>query len=100
MILSINVYITRVTVYDSVPMDLSIPVHTIAGNRGRPDADPVSDGVVPAWSSSLGSAVSHLDVPSGHEAHAHPLAIVELRRIARLHLSELPRKARGGGEQE
>ncbi|MFG0305288.1 MAG: esterase/lipase family protein [Phycisphaerales bacterium JB040] len=87
-------------VYDSVPLDPAIPVHTIAGDRGRPDADPVSDGVVPAWSSTLDGAVSHLVVPAGHEAQSHSLAIAELRRIARLHLRELPRSARGGGSPD
>ena len=73
--------------------------HSIMGDRGRPDASPRSDGVVTYGSSRLESAASEVVVPAGHNAHAHPLAIEELRRILRLHLEELDAAREDGAGQ-
>ncbi|MEO1008534.1 MAG: alpha/beta hydrolase [Planctomycetota bacterium] len=63
-----------------------VTVHTIMGDRGKPRADEPGDGIVPNASSRLESAVSEVIVPSGHNAHDHPAAIAEMRRILLLHL--------------
>ena len=49
-----------------------------------------SDGLVPYASAHLDGAASELVVtPSGHSVHATPQAILDLRRILRLHLLQL-----------
>jgi pimeloyl-ACP methyl ester carboxylesterase len=63
---------------------VSVPFHTIEGDRGRGDAPHSSDGVVPYWSSHLEGAQSELVVPSNHSAHQNPKAIAEVRRILKL----------------
>jgi hypothetical protein len=44
--------------------------------------------VVRYSSAHLDGAASELTVASGHSAHTHPLAILEIERILRLHLAE------------
>jgi len=53
----------------------------------RDGAEPWSDGVVGYWSASVPTAESEVVVKSGHNAHGHPIAIEEMRRIVRLHLA-------------
>lgn len=66
--------------YAQMPIKPGVPYHTIAGN-GAGD----SDGVVPLESALLDGAESELVLDAGHDVHAHPLAIRELRRILLLH---------------
>jgi hypothetical protein len=68
---------------DQLP--ISVPHHTIVGDRGKGDTPNSSDGVVRYGSSSLASAESEVIVPDGHGGFKHPLAIQELRRILLLH---------------
>jgi pimeloyl-ACP methyl ester carboxylesterase len=75
---------------NSIPMSSKVPVHVIAGDRGKggntDKTRPVkSDGVVPYWSSHIPEAESEKIVPSDHAAHQHPAAIEEIARILRLH---------------
>lgn len=71
-------------------LGVGVPHHSIIGDRGHGgDLGRSSDGVVEYASSHLETALSEVVVPAGHNAHAHPLAIEELRRILRLHLSEI-----------
>jgi pimeloyl-ACP methyl ester carboxylesterase len=75
---------------NTVPMVKGVPVHVIAGDRGKggnkDQTKPVmSDGVVPYWSSHIPEAKSELIVPSNHSAHQNPAAINEVVRILRLH---------------
>lgn len=70
--------------YMDSPIRKNVTLHVIMGDQGGD-----SDGVVPHWSSRLDEAVSEVIVPSGHNAHAHPLGIAEIWRIVREHLSEL-----------
>jgi pimeloyl-ACP methyl ester carboxylesterase len=75
---------------NTVPIAAGIPYHSIIGDRGKggneDQTPPVSsDGVVPYWSSHLSGAQSELIVPSSHNAHQHPQAIEEVRRILKLH---------------
>ncbi|WP_428388585.1 esterase/lipase family protein [Mucisphaera sp.] len=64
-----------------LPIAEGITYHTIVGDRGRGDGVRSSDGVVRFTSSYLEGAASTLVVPSGHDAHAHPRAVAEVRRI-------------------
>jgi len=51
-----------------------------------------TDGLVPLESSRLDGARSDVVLPSDHDVQETPLAVLEVRRILRLHLRE--RKAR------
>ncbi len=67
-------------------LPLSVPYHSIIGNRGRnnvPLADS-SDGIVPYWSSHLPDAESEIIVPTGHDAFHHPDSVAEVLRILAL----------------
>ncbi len=74
---------------NTIPIARGVRYHTILGDRGRGDADPVSDGFVTLESARLGGAASERLVPSGHAAYAHPAAIFEIQRILREHLAEI-----------
>jgi pimeloyl-ACP methyl ester carboxylesterase len=65
-----------------------IPFHSIIGDRGRGDGEQGSDGVVPYKSAHLVGAESELIVPSDHAATAHPLTVLEVKRILKLHLQQ------------
>jgi pimeloyl-ACP methyl ester carboxylesterase len=74
-----------------IPITPGIPHHVICGDRGKgghkDKTKPVmSDGIVPYWSSHMGTAESELVVPSGHEAHQNPQAIAEVERILKLNI--------------
>jgi hypothetical protein len=65
---------------------MSVPYHSIIGDRGRGDSPNSSDGVVAYWSSHLDGAQSEVIVPGPHGACELPQTIAELDRILRLHL--------------
>jgi pimeloyl-ACP methyl ester carboxylesterase len=67
------------------PIHPDVRFHSIIGDRGRGDTPDSSDGVVAYRSSHLDGAESELIVPADHTAHAHPRAVLEVRRILRLH---------------
>src|SRR6266496_5041916 len=71
-------------VINSVP--ISVPYHSIIGDRGKDHCPNCSDGVVAYWSSHLDGAQSELIVPGPHGSCALPQTIAELNRILRLHL--------------
>jgi pimeloyl-ACP methyl ester carboxylesterase len=73
----------------------AIPFHSIIGDRGRGDTPESSDGVVAYRSSHVDGAKSELIVPADHTAHAHPQALLEIRRILRVHVDA--REAKGAG---
>jgi hypothetical protein len=70
-----------------------VPFHSIIGDRCLSDGELGSDGVVPYKNSHLDRAESELIVPADHGAHVHPLAVLEVKRILKLHLlqSGVPR---------
>ena len=74
---------------DKLP--ISVPYHSIIGDRGRGDTPNSSDGVVPYWSSHLAGAQSELIVPGPHGSYALSQTVAELKRILRLHLASLAR---------
>jgi hypothetical protein len=65
---------------------MSVPYHSIIGDRGKGDCPNCSDGVVPYWSSHLDAAKSETIVPGPHGSAELPQTITELDRILRLHL--------------
>jgi len=66
---------------------ISVPYHSIIGNRGKPGPlAESSDGVVAYWSSHLDGAQSEVIVPGPHGSCELPQTIAELDRILRLHL--------------
>jgi triacylglycerol esterase/lipase EstA (alpha/beta hydrolase family) len=71
-------------VLNSVPM--TVPYHSIIGDRGKGDSPNSTDGVVPYWSSHLDGARSEVIVPGPHGSTELPQTIAELDRILRLHV--------------
>jgi triacylglycerol esterase/lipase EstA (alpha/beta hydrolase family) len=65
---------------------ISVPYHSIIGDRGKGDSPNSTDGVVAYWSSHLDGAKSELIVPGPHGSCELPQTIAELDRILRLHL--------------
>ncbi|GKT10791.1 hypothetical protein DSTSK_40960 [Desulforhabdus sp. TSK] len=76
----------------ALPMNPDVPYHSIIGNRVAGDTPGGSDGVVPYESAHLEGAQSEKIVKSGHAAHEHPLAILEVSRILKEHLREVDRQ--------
>ncbi len=74
----------------NLEMSEDVPYHSIMGDHtGKSTPEESTDGVVPHSSSHLDGARSELIVHADHNAHEHPKAIAEVRRILRLHLKEL-----------
>ncbi len=71
---------------NKMPMS-RIPKHSIIGNISGGDIPGGSDGVVDYKSSHLDDVLSEKVVKSGHSVQQNPLAIQEIRRILREHLS-------------
>jgi len=71
-------------VINSAP--ISVPYHSIIGDRGKGDTPNSTDGVVAYWSSHLDGAKSELIVPGPHGSCELPQTIAELDRILRLNL--------------
>lgn len=68
---------------DKLPV--SVPYHSIVGDRGKGNGPKSSDGVVPYWSSHLEGAQSELTVPGPHGSYELPETVAELKRILLLH---------------
>ena len=71
-----------------IAIDRGVPFHSIIGDRGLDGGEQSSDGVVPYTSSHLAGAASELVVPADHAATAHPLTVLEVKRILKLHLRQ------------
>src|SRR5690348_6468699 len=65
---------------------ISVPYHSIIGDRGRGNSPNSSDGVVAYWSSHLDGAQSERIVPGPHGSCELPQTITELDRILRLNV--------------
>jgi len=81
-----------ITTMQKVPLEATIPYHSIIGVRKAAVGPGSSDGVVAYESSHLDFTASERLVPSGHSAHRHPLVIAEVKRILRLHADEIKKK--------
>jgi hypothetical protein len=66
---------------------VTVPYHSIIGDRGKGDSPNSTDGVVAYWSSHLDGAKSEKIVPGPHSSCGLPQTIAELDRILELHLS-------------
>jgi pimeloyl-ACP methyl ester carboxylesterase len=67
---------------------ITVPYHSIIGDRGKGDCPNCTDGVVPYWSSHLDGAQSEVIVPGPHGSCELPQTIDELDRILKLHLGK------------
>lgn len=78
----------------TLPVSPGVRYHSIIGNYtpGLPLEDS-SDGVVPYASSHLKGADSEKVIASGHSVQQTPDAIIEIRRIMRVHLEDSNRQA-------
>ena len=65
---------------------ITVPYHSIIGDRGKGDTPNSTDGVVAYWSSHLDGAKSEVIVPGPHGSCELPQTIAELDRILRLNL--------------
>ncbi|MCB1139406.1 MAG: alpha/beta hydrolase [Leptospiraceae bacterium] len=65
-----------------------VPYHSIIGSRSATDLDWITDSVVPYSSAHLPGAASELLVESDHSVQLTMPAILEVRRILRLHLDQ------------
>jgi len=74
-------------VVNSAPM--TVPYHSIIGDRGKGDTPKSTDGVVAYWSSHLDGAKSEKIVPGPHGSTGLPETITELDRILELHLKTM-----------
>lgn len=64
--------------------------HSIMGNTtGLDDINLITDDIVPYKSAHLDGAISEKVLKGGHSIQETPEAVLELRRILRLHLTEL-----------
>jgi hypothetical protein len=68
---------------------MTVPYHSIIGDRGKNDSPKSTDGVVAYWSSHLDGAKSEKIVPGPHSSTGLPETITELDRILELHLKTL-----------
>jgi pimeloyl-ACP methyl ester carboxylesterase len=74
----------------TLPISPNVHYHTIVGvYKAKGPLSDSDDGVVPYTSSHLHGADSELAVPSWHDVQETPQAIIELRRILRLHATAL-----------
>jgi hypothetical protein len=69
---------------------ITVPYHSIIGDRGKGDCPNCTDGVVQYWSSHLDGAKSEQIVPGPHGSAELPQTIAELDRILRLNLGLPP----------
>jgi len=74
----------------NLPISPRVRYHTIVGvYKSKGPLQDSDDGLVPYKSSHLDGADSDLAVPSWHSVQETPAAILELRRILRLHVAAL-----------
>lgn len=62
-------------------LPITVPFHSIIGDRGFGGGAHSSDGVVPYLSSHLAGAESEKIVPAGHTVFSNELAVLEIKRI-------------------
>jgi hypothetical protein len=74
---------------------ITVPYHSIIGDRGKDHCPDCTDGVVPYSSSHLDGAQSEVIVPGPHGACKLPETIAELDRILRLHLKSTSGRSNG-----
>src|SRR6185437_4652209 len=80
---------------ENLPISPDVRYHSIIGlYKPHGELAQSSDGVVPYTSAHLAGAASEVVIPSWHSVQETPAAILELRRIMRLHLAR--EKERGG----
>ena len=85
----------------TLPISPTVRYHTIVGTyKSKGPLVDSDDGVVPYASAHLDGADSELAVPSWHDVQETPQAIIELRRILRVHAADLHCLQPESGEQQ
>jgi hypothetical protein len=77
-----------IPIINGLKISEDVPYHSIIGYNGEVPLPGGGDGVVPYPSAHIDDALSELVVTSDHSAQETQEAIVEMRRILRLHLAE------------
>ncbi|MEY4482555.1 MAG: hypothetical protein RL693_7 [Verrucomicrobiota bacterium] len=67
---------------------ITVPYHSIIGDRGKSTAKERSDGIVPYWSAHLNQAQSERVVPYGHSCTSKHETLDEIVRILKLHAAK------------
>ncbi|AMV35997.1 esterase/lipase family protein [Planctomyces sp. SH-PL62] len=73
---------------DALPIEPSVPFHSIIGYDGKEPLPTGGDGVVPYLSAHVDGAMSELIVSSGHTAQETEAAVEEMHRLLTLHSNE------------
>ena len=74
----------------NIHIEAGLPFHSIMGNiTSSNDPAKITDGIVPYQSAHLEGAESEKIIKGGHSIQETPEAVLELRRILRLHLDNL-----------
>jgi hypothetical protein len=68
-------------------LPITVPFHSIIGDRGIGGGNRGSDGVVPYSSSHLARAESEKIVPAGHTVFSNEAALLEIKRILEKNLA-------------
>ena len=77
------------------PISNQVKYHVIIGNDTKfadTEINKITDGIVPYSSAHLDGAESEKIIKGGHSIQYSPEAVLELRRILRLHLQEIQQK--------
>jgi hypothetical protein len=69
---------------------ITVPSHSIIGDRGRNDTPESSDGIVPYWSSHLEKCDSEEIVPHGHSCTMERETVAEMMRVLKHHRNSRP----------
>lgn len=77
-----------IPIINGLRISQEVPYHSIIGYNGKEPLPEGGDGVVPYLSAHIDGALTELVVSSDHSAQETQEAIVEMRRILRLHLKE------------
>jgi hypothetical protein len=72
----------------AIPFPSGVKCHSIIAAEGDGPLGEANDGVVEYESAHLEGAASEFVVRCGHSCQAHPLTILEVRRILMAHLGE------------
>jgi len=82
-----------ISIINGLKISEAVPYHSIVGYDGKVPLPEGGDGIVPYKSAHIEGALSELVVTSDHSAQETQDAIVEMRRILKLHLDECDARA-------
>ncbi|MFO0945599.1 MAG: alpha/beta fold hydrolase [Planctomycetota bacterium] len=77
-------------VLNQLPLEPSVPIHSIIGNLRRGPPEKWTDGIVPYASAHLPNAETECVIRASHSCESHPETIREIHRILLEHLDQTP----------